>query len=112
MVSITTPVARPVMPLNVAHTQRARDGQRHALRAVGVLGDRHLQRERGDRRQRHQAEHLRVVEVELVADVGQQDAERGAVEFVDGVQAEQHHQRERRLPPHTPRSHSIGWAMP
>jgi hypothetical protein len=73
--------------------ERAADGQRHAARPVGVLRDGHLQCQRSDGRQRHQPEHARVVEVELVTDVGQQDAERGAVEFVDGVEAEQDHQR-------------------
>ena len=34
-------------------------------------------------------EDAREVEAERVADFGQQDAERGAVELVDGVEAEQ-----------------------
>ena len=94
MLSTITPVARPVRPLNNAQTTAPSDGQRHATRPVGVLGDRHLQGEGGDRHQGDQAEHLGVVEVELVADVRQQDPERGAVELVDGVEAEQHDQRE------------------
>ena len=94
MVSTTTPVARPVSPLNKAHDDRADDRQRDAARSIGVLGDRHLQGEGGDRHQRDEAEHLGVVEVELVADVRQQDSERRAVELVDRVEAEQHHERE------------------
>ena len=97
MVSTTTPVARPVSPLNIAHVTAPAIDQRHPARPVGVLGDRHLQRECGDRHEGDEAEHLGVVEVELVADVRQQDAEGGAVELVDGVEAEQHHQWERRL---------------
>ena len=40
-----------------------------------------------------------VAEAEVVADVGQQDGEGGPVELVDGVEPEQHEQRERRTRP-------------
>ncbi len=73
---------------------RADDGQRHPAGTVGELGDRNLQRERGDRHQGHEAEDLGVVEVELVADVRQQDAEGRAIELVDCVETEQHDERE------------------
>ena len=42
------------------------------------------------------AQGARVAQVEVVADVGQQDGEAGAVELVDGVQPEEHEQREGR----------------
>ena len=72
--------------------ERTGDGQGYTARAIGVLGDWYLQRQCPNRGQGDEPEHLGVVEVEVIADVGQQDTEGGAVQFVDGVQPEQHHQ--------------------
>ena len=96
-VSMIRPTDSPVMPEKNAQRQRAADDERNSLRAVGVLGDRHLQGERGDRRQGDDRQRRRDVDVEALADVREQDAERRSVEFVDGVQPEQDEQRERGL---------------
>jgi hypothetical protein len=60
---------------------------------VGVVGDRHLQQQRDAADEADDRQRTLQVEVELVADVGQEDAERGAVELIDGVEAEQDEQR-------------------
>ena len=74
-------------PENTAHTRAPPITSGTRWRAVGELGDRHLQRERGDAGEGDEAEHGRQVEAEGVADLGQEDAERRAVELVDGVEA-------------------------
>ena len=75
---------------NSAHASGADAGDADPAVAVGQRRDRHLeeQRARGVTRATT-AEHALQVEVELVADLGQQDAEGGAVELVDGVEPEQ-----------------------
>ena len=69
--------------------ERAGDRQRHPPSTVGDLGDRHLEGERGHARHGDDRQHRLQVEPELVADLGKEDAEGGAVELVDGVEAEQ-----------------------
>ena len=75
----------------------AADHERDPLGLVRVLGDGDLQRQRCNRRQRHDRQRGGDVDVERLADLGQQNAERRAIEFVDCVEPEQHDQRERRL---------------
>ena len=77
--------------------QRATDDERHPPAAVGELGDRHLEGEGGDARHGDERQHRAQVEIERVADLRQQDPEGGPVELVDGVEAEQDHQRVHRL---------------
>ena len=69
-------------------------------------GDGHLQDERRQTHDGDQGEDPLGVEPEVVADLGQQDAEGGAVELVDGVETEQHDDGEDR--PGRPRC-SGGW---
>ena len=73
------------------------DHQRNPLGAVRPLGDRDLQRQCGDGGQGNDRQRRRQVDAEALLDVREHDAERRSVEFVDGVQSEQHDQRERRL---------------
>ena len=61
--------------------------------AIGHLGDRHLQRQAHHGGDRDHREDAGVRQVEGVADVGQQDPERGVVHLVDHVEAEQDQQR-------------------
>ena len=67
----------------------------HPVRAVGEAGDRHLQSQGAERDERDEGEHAEV-EAELVLDLREQDAEAVAVQLVDGVEAEEHDQREDR----------------
>ena len=74
----------------------AGQGDEHAVAAIGPCGDRHLQRQCKEGRERHECEDSAVRHVEGIADIRQKDPEGGAVQFVDAVQAEQHQQRKRR----------------
>ena len=98
MVSRTTPVARPVMPAeHRPHAARRRSPAAPAASGRRTGRSAPAARARRPTRAATRPSTARVVEVELVADVRQQDAERGAVELVDGVQPEQHDERVRRL---------------
>ncbi len=68
------------------------DDDRHALVPVGHGGDRHLEAEGGDVDDGDQGQQALGVEVEGVPDLGEEDPERGAVELVHHVQAEEHEQ--------------------
>ncbi len=66
--------------------------QAGALATVGQLGDRDLQRQPDERRERDERQDAGVGQAEGVPDVRQQQAERRAVHLVDHGQAEQDHQ--------------------
>ena len=64
------------------------------FKALADTTRRSLLDELRDRHQGDEPKDLGVVEMELVADVREQDAEGCAVELVDGVQPEEHDERE------------------
>ena len=85
--------ASPVANENSDHDDRAEQRQPHPRPAVGVVGDRDLEDERHAADQADDREDPLVVEPEGVADLREEDAEGGAVELVDGVEAEEDEQR-------------------
>ena len=93
MVSITSPVARPVSPEKHAHTSAPAiaSGTRRRRSAIWAIG---TWRASAATLDTATIDSIAVqVEPELVADLGKEDAEGGAVELVDGVEAEQDDER-------------------
>ena len=72
------------------------DRHAHPGPAVGVVPDEHLATEREERHGPDEAEDAAEIEIEVVADVGCEDDEGGAVELVDRVEPEQDEQRQDR----------------
>ena len=94
--SIHTVSERPVTIPKIAHTAAPSTAMRGAGQPVGVVGERDLEQQPAEQRERDEGEDSLVGQVERVADVGDEHAERGPVELVDGVEPEQHDDREQR----------------
>jgi hypothetical protein len=73
---------------------RAHQRDRHPVAAVRRDRDRHLHEQRTQGGRPDQGQDAGVAHPERIADVGQQDAESGAVELIHGVETEQDQQRE------------------
>ena len=80
--SISTVTASPVSSPNTRPDRGADHGDRDAREPVGVVGERDREQEPAEQRERDEREEALVREVERVADVGAEDAERGLVELV------------------------------
>ena len=87
--SIQTANERPVTMPKTAHTAAPSTAIRRAGQTVGVVRERDLEEETAEQRERDEGEDPLVAQVERIADVGDEDAERGPVELVDRVEAEQ-----------------------
>ena len=86
------PAARPVMNEKHAHIAAPIERDADPWVAIGHPGDRDLERQCEGQDHRDEREQPREAEAELVADVGREDGEGGAVEFVDRVEPEQDQQ--------------------
>ena len=95
--SMSTVTESPVTMPNTPQTAAPITAIATRCKPVGVVGERHREQQPAELRQRDEREVALVREVERVADVGAEHRERGLVELVDQVEADENDQREQRL---------------